>query len=364
MHTNRHAEASLALGRSSAQRGLRLARLFILAVLGACSTSEARSEQARSPGATTSAASGVLGVTQASAVAPATAPAASSSEPLPPVLAVYPWRPRSPASALGTGRSNTSAGGGAGPDDNDRLDGRFRRPPAGFTRVSVARGSFGEFLRSLPLQPEGSPVVDFRGKKLHADGHHPNIVAVADIDVGAKDLQHCADAILRLHAEWRYGLGDRDISYRSVSGQPLSYRAHLAGERARIDGKNLVMERSAPARKDDHAVFRGWLDDVFSWAGTASLERDAKKVPSASELMPGDFFVMSGTPFGHAVLVLDVARDERGRAAILLGQSYMPAQSFQVLARDRSAWFVVEPGDAFVSTPFWKPFSITSLRRF
>ena len=110
-------------------------------------------------------------------------------------------------------------------------------------------------------------------------------------------------------------------------------------------------------------AFAGWLDDVFSWAGTASLERDGKKVASPSEMTAGDFFVLSGVPFGHAVLILDVAKDERGRTALLIGQSYMPAQSFQVLANGGSPWFIIEPGAAVVETPFWRPFPMSSLRR-
>ncbi|MCW5834940.1 MAG: hypothetical protein KIS78_21240 [Labilithrix sp.] len=139
-----------------------------------------------------------------------------------------------------------------------------------------------------------------------------------------------------------------------------------AGRRRRspfVDGNVRSSSRAAAAKKDDHALFRAWLDDVFSWAGTASLERDGKKVGSTAELLAGDFFVMSGTPFGHAVLVLDVARDERGRVALLLGQSYMPAQSFQVLAQGGSPWFIVEPGAAEVETPFWRPFPMSSLKR-
>jgi hypothetical protein len=241
---------------------------------------------------------------------------------------------------------------------------RFHTLPAGFARVETPRGSFGQFLRTLPLLPEGSPVVDFRGRRLHDDGHHPNIAAVADLDIGTKDLQHCADAIIRLHAEWRYGIGERNIAYRSVSGQPLSYRSYLAGDRSFVEGTSLVFRRGAAAHRDDHALFREWLDDVFAWAGTASIERDARKVV-ASDVRPGDFFVMSGSPYGHAVLILDVARDDHGRTALLLGQSYMPAQSFQVLRpSDASAWFIVEPEQPMVATPFWRPFPMSSLRRF
>jgi hypothetical protein len=287
----------------------------------------------------------------ATEVATTPASSAASTAPvaeLPPVRAVYPWAP--------------SAGGG-------RLDGRFREP-MGFHRVPVGTGSFGEFLRTLPLMPEGSPVVDFRGRPLHDRGGHPNIVAVADLDVGSKDLQHCADVIIRLHAEWRYGRGERDLTYRAVSGQALSYRAYLAGDRSAIDGKSLVFRRTAAARKDEHAHFREWLDDVFAWAGTASLERDGKKVPASSGIEPGDFFVMSGNPYGHAVLVLDVARDDRGRTALLLGQSYMPAQTFQILRPDGGdadaapgPWFILDETSRAVDTPFWRPFPMSSLRR-
>jgi hypothetical protein len=261
---------------------------------------------------------------------------------LAPVTAVYPW----------------------GPTATDRLDGRFASPPAGFERVPAPAGSFAAFLRTLPLLPEGAAVVDFRGTPLHDGGHHPNIVAVVDLDVGNRDLQQCADSILRLHAEWRYGTGARDLTYRAVSGQTLSYARWLSGERSVVDGKNLVFRPLAAPAKDGHAIFRSWLDDVFSWAGTASIERDGKKVALA-DVRGGDFFVMSGSPFGHAVLVLDVATARDGRRALLLGQSYMPAQSFQVLrpAATGPAWFVVAPDQSEVQTPFWRPFPVGSLRR-
>lgn len=257
-----------------------------------------------------------------------------------------------------------------GPNANDdRLNVRFAAPPAGFTRVETASDSFGRFLRALPLQAEGSPVVDYRGNPLHTNGKHPNIVAVADLDVGSKDLQHCADVIIRLHGEWRYGKGERNLSYKAVSGQTLAYQNYVSGERALVKGKGIALEHTAAPAKDSHALMRGYMDEVFSWAGTASLEPYAKKV-AWNDLQPGDFFVQSGSPFGHAVLILDAAKDDKGRVALLLGQSYMPAQSFQILRPARgnkgftdSAWFVVDADDQLVDTPFWQPFNKTSLRR-
>lgn len=287
-----------------------------------------------------------------------------------------------PVNASANANANASANADASADANanadakvvhpwphaegaERLDARFRKPPAGFTRVPVADGSLPAFLRALPLAPEGTKVVDYRGQPLYADGHHPGIAAVVDIDVGTRDLQQCADAVYRLHAEWRYTTSARkETSYRALSGTAIPYARYLAGERAVMQGKDLVLRPGAGAHADDHAFFRSYLDDVFAWASTASLERDGKKVKSLAEIQGGDAFVLPGSPFGHAVVVLDVAKDEAGRFALLLGQSYMPAQSVQVLRPEAtSPWFVVAPTDETVTTPFWRPFPITSLRR-
>lgn len=244
----------------------------------------------------------------------------------------------------------------------DTIAGRFA-PPSGFRRVTVAPGSFAEWLRALRLMPDGAPVLDYAGRPLYDGGRHARIASVVDIDVGTQDLQQCADTVVRLHAEWRYGRGDRDLSYRSASGTALAYEAWLAGGRASANGSNLVVTRRAAATRDDRRAFRSWLDEVFAWANTASLERDGARVTLA-DIRGGDFFVASGRPFGHAVLVADVAKDGRGRLGLLLVQGFMPAQSVHVLrATDETAWFVLEPDAAEIATPFWAPFAASALRR-
>jgi thiamine monophosphate kinase len=105
------------------------------------------------------------------------------------------------------------------------------------------------------------------------------------------------------------------------------------------------------------------MDTVFSWANTASVERQGEKIPLA-QIQPGDFFVTAGNP-GHAVLVLDIAKNDSGKVEVLLGQSYMPAQNFHVLRPRRdTAWFAIDPASDGLQTPFWpKPFPWSSLRR-
>jgi hypothetical protein len=239
-----------------------------------------------------------------------------------------------------------------------------RTPTAeGFTRAAVEDASLGAFLRTLPLAPAGTQVRDFRGTPLYADGRHENIAAVVDVDIGARDLQQCADAVIRMHAEWRYGKGDRRVAYHAASGATLAYDKWLAGERMVVEGGKANLRMVAAPRAEDHAAFRAWQDDVFNWANTSSLAREGSQIPFA-DVRAGDFFVMPGSPYGHAVLVLDVAKDAGGRTALLLGQSYMPAQSFQVLRPSAGAtWFVVEPGATEVKTPFWAAFPMKTLRR-
>ncbi len=251
---------------------------------------------------------------------------------------------------------------GAAPDAPGPVEPLTRRyaPPDGFTRVEVAPESFGAWLRGLPLTAAGTPVRTYRGAVLR-ETNHPYVASVVAIDVGTADLQQCADSVIRLHAEWRWSTGDRAESYRASSGTAMPFARWARGERLVARGNTIDWTQSGTA-DDSHASFRRYLDAVFTWANTGSLSRDAARV-KASDLRPGDFFVMPGSP-GHAVLVLDLARAPDGRRRALLGQGFMPAQSFHVLkSASGSEWFAVDEAQAEVTTPFWEPFPWSTLRR-
>jgi hypothetical protein len=214
-------------------------------------------------------------------------------------------------------------------------------PPPGFRRMPVAEGSFAGWLRGLPMRPDGAPVLTYTGKpKWRQDVH----AAVVDIDVGTRDLQQCADAIMRLRAEWLYGIGRaKDIAFNDT------------------DGKR---RRFASYRRQDHAGLRKYMDLVFAYAGTYSLERELKPV-DASSMAIGDVFIKGGFP-GHAVLVADMVENpESGETRFLLLQSYMPAQDIHVLknpaSADGSPWYAPVTGDQLV-TPEWV-FKSSALRR-
>ncbi len=182
--------------------------------------------------------------------------------------------------------------GTAAPAAADTLSGRIA-PPPGFERPIAPPGSFAAWLRGLPLKPEGSPVLLHTGApKARQDVH----VAVIDIDVGSRDLQQCADATMRLRAEWLFAARRTgDIAFNDTgAGKPIAFARWAAGERPLMSGRTLAWSRSA--RPDaGYASFRRYLDVVFTWAGTYSLERELAPKPVA-QLAAGDLFIKGGFP--------------------------------------------------------------------
>lgn len=235
-------------------------------------------------------------------------------------------------------------------------------PPPGFARTPADPASFAAWLRGLPLKAPDAPVLLHTGaRKARQDVH----VAVIDVDVGARDLQQCADAAMRLRAEWLYAAGRTGaIAFNDTgAGRPIAFARWAAGERPLASGRSLSWLRSA-GPDAGYASFRRYMDVVFTWAGTYSLERELVPKPVA-QLAAGDLFIKGGFP-GHAVLVADVVENPAtGERRFLLLQSFMPAQEMHVLKNpqnsDGSPWYPLDFGEQLV-TPEWV-FPRDSLRR-
>jgi hypothetical protein len=234
-------------------------------------------------------------------------------------------------------------------------------PPAGFQRVEVLPGTKEAWLRELPLLEGNPPVKLHNGTLRDFQGGH---AAVLDLDVGTRDLQQCADAVIRLHAEWMFSTGDaQKACFHYTSGDAVPFARWSKGERPRVAG-NRVRWEAGGAAGSGHDVFRAWLDNVYMYAGTLSVAAETKAVP-LDQMRGGDVFVMGGSP-GHAVTVVDVARDEKGRTVFLVAQSHMPAQQVHVVNHPGSAldpWYAVEEAQPRLELPEWT-FEAGSLKRF
>ena len=234
-------------------------------------------------------------------------------------------------------------------------------PPPGFERVSVASHSFGTYLRALPLKPKGSAVHYYNGQRKPNQVH----VAVIDLDVGKRDLQQCADAVMRLRAEYLYQAKRfEEIQFHFTNGFLAAYKKWRDGYRIKVNGHRVSWYN---AQKPDttYLGFRRYLTQVFIYAGTLSLEKELEPI-SPSSLQIGDVFIQGGSP-GHAVLVVDVAQNSHtNEKAFLLAQSYMPAQDIHILKNGmnpgKSPWYILDE-DNRLATPEWT-FEITDLKRF
>ncbi len=229
-----------------------------------------------------------------------------------------------------------------GPPAGDLLA-RFPAP-AGAERVPVKEGSFAAWLRHLPLLPAGTAVHLYDGRPKERQDVH---AAVVDLDVGTRDLQQCADAVMRLRAEYLF-----------AAGRPAHIRFHPDPGRPRV-----LAFTGGP----DRARFRAYLTRLFAEAGSASLQAELAPV-GEQPVLAGDVLIQGGYP-GHAVLVLDVAQARDGHRYLLLGQSYMPAQQFHVLLNPgdpaRSPWYdATALGGPGLATPEWRPFHLRDVRRF
>jgi len=225
----------------------------------------------------------------------------------------------------------------------------------------VSGDGFGAWLRARPLRPSGTKVRLFNGRlKGNQRAHH----AVVDIDLIGRNLQQCADAVIRLRAEWQWARGrHKDISFRLTNGMNVPWKKWSSGWRVKVEGgrrTRWVKGRKSRSKK----AFRRYLKFIMTYAGTASLARQLKRTKPA-KVRIGDILVQGGFP-GHAVIVLDMAKGPSGKRFVMLGQSFMPAQDFHVLAnrnrRKLSPWYRLDSLRTGLATPEWRPFKKRDLR--
>lgn len=201
--------------------------------------------------------------------------------------------------------------------------------PEGYERISVPADSFGEWLRAIPLKKDDR-VYLYNGRLKRTQSAQ---FAVLDIPVGEKDLQQCADAVMRLRAEYLFSAKRYDeIEFR--------------------DNNNKLYKWTQGASK---AGFERYLEQVFNWCGTASLEKQLRPAGSLQRMQPGDVFIKGGFP-GHAMIVADMAVNSEGKKIFMLAQSYMPAQDIHLVKNpvdDKlSPWYEITDNGG-IDTPEW-----------
>jgi hypothetical protein len=125
----------------------------------------------------------------------------------------------------------------------------------------------------------------------------------------------------------------------------------MKGERYRLKGTRLEAYSSGSFGGNKRQQMEQFLEVVFSYCGTISLNKETKPVNDQA----GDVFIKAGSP-GHAMIVVDVAINDQEEKIFLLAQGLMPAQSIHVVKNPMdekmSPWYKVTD-DLKIITPEW-----------
>ena len=234
--------------------------------------------------------------------------------------------------------------------------------PDGYERVSTKENSFGEFLRNSKLEKYGEKVKYYDGRRKDKANVYDSVF---DVDIGDRDLHQCADAVMLLRAEYLYQNKRYDeISFEFVDGFKAEYSKWRRGYSINV-GENSCSYYKGAKPSNTYSTFRKYMDLVFAYSSTLSLDKELKSV-DVDDMQIGDVFIKGGSP-GHCVIVVDMAENKStGQKVFMLAQSYMPAQQTQLLINPNddnlSPWYSLDFGDN-LRTPEWT-FSKDQLKRF
>ena len=217
------------------------------------------------------------------------------------------------------------------------------KAPEGYDWITEESGSFGEFLQNTKLKKNGSQILDFSQNPINNQSEH---VAIMDYDIGEKDLQQCADAVIRLRAEYLYQQKRfDDISFHFTNGDAFSWNDYKIGIRPKLISSTQISFIKDANEDDSYKSFRNYLDVVFTYAGTISLNNETVSVNNNKQIQTGNIIVTSGSP-GHALIIVGRAISKKGDVVYLLAQGYTPAQSIHIITNPYNGkinpWYKLE----------------------
>lgn len=225
------------------------------------------------------------------------------------------------------------------------------QPPKGYTRVPSSDSELVTFLRKLPLKEDGSKVLLYNGEERPNQASH---IAIFDLELSDRDLQQCADSVIRIYAEYYWAQEEYDkIAFHLTNGFLMEYTKWRDGNRIVVDGNEVRWEKTA-SYDASYNSFHKYLNMVFAYAGTLSLKEESHSI-ALEDLRPGDMFLQGGSP-GHCVLVVDIAKDDNDHICFLLAQGYMPAQDFHIVKNPlhpEDPWYYTSEITYPLQTPQW-----------
>ncbi len=222
--------------------------------------------------------------------------------------------------------------------------------PENYEWIEEKPNSFGEFLVNFPLKKYGAQIHRFDGNPIATQSLHE---AIYDIDTGEKDLQQCADSVIRLYAEYLWKQERKDeIAFHFTNGDLVKWTDYRDGYRAFVMG-NSVDYRKTASYDNSYQNFRNYLDLIYNYAGTISLTAETKAVNSTKNLKTGDILITPGSP-GHVVFIAGSCENKNGEKLFLLSEGFTPAQSIHLLKNpfeeNISPWYQLDVNSEKINT--------------
>lgn len=206
--------------------------------------------------------------------------------------------------------------------------------PSGYHRTTYPNQSFQNYLRNYKLKPFGAKVINYDGSTYFNQTGH---VGVLEMPVPSDGLQQCADALIRLRAEYLWDTNKKDkIGFKFTSGHYVSWTQYANGIRPKISGNKVSFSKIANTDYSNKN-FYNYLKLINMYAGTLSLYTELPKIKDP-KIQLGDMLVNPGTP-GHIVIIMDEIINAKGEKLYLLAQGNTPAQTMHVLKNVQNTKF-------------------------
>jgi len=234
--------------------------------------------------------------------------------------------------------------------------------PKGYLRVSVEENSFSEWIRKLSLKPNNSVVLDYKGR-IFKSKNDTTVGAVVDWDIKGKRLEQCMDVLVRFYAEYLWENNKQENLNLPLPGkQSIKWSDWEKGFRPKFSGikvKQVKTELFNSSKRN----FVKYLNLVFAESHTQQFYYAYPPI-KREDVQIGDFVIKKGVK-GHAVMIVDIAKNANGDLIALIGQGDTPACEFYLLNfKKENPWFPLDFSNELIPLPIKKKMTWDGLRRF
>ena len=130
----------------------------------------------------------------------------------------------------------------------------------GGSQCKCKEGTFAEYICNLTLKSKRHRVHLYNGDLRSWQIPQERVV---DIDVDSEGLQQCADALIRLYAEYLFANKEYDkIHFCLTNGFDMQYKRWAEGDRVIVKGNNTRWKVNAAEKDYSHSAFMDYLTIV------------------------------------------------------------------------------------------------------